>query len=70
MDNEITLTVKPDEEIIESLIICIKPNGNKSVNIKRGKRSDRALIAACEAKKVDTFVIPDDDNGNKTNASS
>jgi hypothetical protein len=47
MDNEITLTVKPDEEIIESLIICIKPNGNKSVNIKRGKRSDRALIAAC-----------------------
>ena len=62
MENkQITLTVDPDQEILESLIISIKPNGNKSVNIKRGKRSDRALIAACEAKKVETFTSPTED---------
>jgi hypothetical protein len=59
--NEQTLKFNPAQELIDSLVIVTMPNGNKTVNIKRGKRRDRVVIAAAEAMKVDAFTIPEDE---------
>lgn len=55
------LEFDPQTEINTSLVICILPNGNKTVNIKKGKRRDRVLIASAEKLGVDTFDIPSDE---------
>jgi hypothetical protein len=59
------LQFDPQTEINTSLVVCTLPNGNKTVNIKKGKRRDRVLIASAEKLGVDTYDIPADEQDAK-----